>query len=79
MVPGMNHCKGGPGADVFDMLSPLVQWVEEDIAPERVIATHFVNNNPAQGIQFQRPLCPYPKEAEYQGGDTNDAANFACR
>jgi tannase/feruloyl esterase len=79
MVPGMNHCKGGPGANVFDMLSPLVQWVEEDIAPARVIATHFVNNNPAQGIQFQRPLCPYPKEAVYEGGDTSDAANFACK
>ena len=79
MVPGMNHCKGGPGANVFDMLSMLVQWVEKDIAPERVIATHFVNNNPAQGIQFQRPLCPYPKEAEYTGGNTSDAANFACK
>lgn len=79
MVPGMNHCKSGPGANVFDMLSPLVQWVEKDIAPERVIATHFVNNNPAQGVQFQRPLCPYPKEADYEGGNTSDAANFVCK
>jgi feruloyl esterase len=23
MVPGMDHCSGGPGANVFDMLSPL--------------------------------------------------------
>lgn len=76
VVPGMNHCKGGPGANVFDMLTPLVQWVEDDIAPERVIATHYVNNNPAQGVQFTRPLCPYPKEAEYKGGNTNDAATF---
>jgi len=79
MVPGMNHCKGGPGANVFDMLTPLVQWVEGDIAPERVIATHYVNNNPAQGVQFTRPLCFYPKEAEYKGGNPNDAANFVCK
>jgi len=79
MVPGMNHCKGGPGANVFDMLTPLVQWVEGDIAPERVIATHYVNNNPAQGVQFTRPLCSYPKEAEYKGGNTNDADNFVCK
>ena len=79
MVPGMNHCSGGPGANAFDMLTPLVQWVEEDIAPERVIATHYVNNDPAQGVQFTRPLCPYPKEAEYKGGNTNDAANFVCK
>ena len=27
-----------------------------------------------------RPLCPYPKQARYNGsGDINDAANFSCR
>jgi len=80
MVPGMNHCKDGPGANVFDMLTPLVQWVEEGIAPESVIATHYVNNTPAQGVAFTRPLCSYPQEAEYKGsGNTNDAANFVCK
>ena len=80
MVPGMNHCSGGPGANVFDMLTPLVQWVEDGIAPERIIATHYVNNNPTQGVQFTRPLCSYPEEAVYKGsGNTNDAANFVCK
>ncbi len=80
MVPGMNHCKGGPGANVFDMLTPLVQWVEDDVAPSRIIATHYVNNNPTQGVQFTRPLCSYPQEAVYKGsGNTNDAANFVCK
>jgi feruloyl esterase len=79
MVPGMNHCSGGPGANVFDMLAPLVQWVEQDVAPDSVVATHYVNNTPAQGVAFTRPLCPYPQEAEYKGtGDTNDAASFVC-
>jgi feruloyl esterase len=59
--------------------TPLVQWVEDHIAQERVIATLYVNNNPAQGVQFTRPWCPYPKEAEYKGGNTNDAANFVCK
>ncbi|HXM64666.1 MAG TPA: tannase/feruloyl esterase family alpha/beta hydrolase [Terriglobales bacterium] len=80
MVPGMNHCSGGPGANVFDMLTPLVQWVEDDDAPNRIIATHYVNNNPTQGVQFTRPLCSYPQEAVYKGGgNTNDAANFVCK
>jgi feruloyl esterase len=80
MVPGMNHCKGGPGANVFDMLIPLVQWVEDDVAPSRIIATHYVNNSPTQGVQFTRPLCSYPREAVYKGsGNTNDAANFVCK
>ena len=80
MVPGMNHCKGGPGANVFDMLTPLAQWVEQDIAPASVLATHYVNNTPAQGIAFTRPLCSYPQKALYKGsGDSNDAANFVCK
>ena len=80
MVPGMNHCKGGPGANVFDMLTPLVHWVEQDIAPDRVLTTHYVNNDPKQGVAFTRPLCSYPHEAVYKGsGNVNDAVNFACK
>jgi len=79
MVPGMNHCSGGPGANVFDMLTPLVQWVEQDIAPESVLATHYVNNNQSQGVQFTRPLCPYPQYASYIGGNPNLAASFVCK
>ena len=79
MVPGMNHCKGGPGASMFDMLTPLVQWVEQDVAPGRVMATH-VNSSLAGGVEFTRPLCPYPQEAVYKGsGNPNDAANFVCK
>ena len=80
MVPGMNHCKGGPGANVFDTLTPLVDWVEQDVAPDRILATHYVNNMPGQGVAFTRPLCSYPQEAIYKGsGNPNDAANFVCK
>ena len=77
MVPGMNHCKGGPGANVFDMVAPLVQWMEHDIAPDEILATHYVNNDPDRGIAFTRPLCSYPREAVYKGnGSINNASNF---
>jgi feruloyl esterase len=80
MVPGMNHCKGGPGANVFDMLTPLADWVEHDVAPERIPATHYVDNDPAEGVAFKRPLCSYPEEAVYKGrGNTNRAGNFICK
>jgi feruloyl esterase len=36
MVPGMYHCAGGPGPNVFDALTPLVQWVEQGVAPETI-------------------------------------------
>jgi feruloyl esterase len=80
LVPGMNHCSGGPGANVFDMLTPLVQWVENGIAPKSILATHYVNNSATQGVAFTRPLCPYPQEAVYTGSGSNtDAANFVCK
>ena len=74
LVPGMAHCGGGPGLDHFDMLSAVVNWVEKGTAPESVVAT---------GQAFpgrSRPLCAYPKHAQYSGsGDTQDARNFQCR
>ena len=74
LVPGMAHCGGGPSLDHFDMLSAVVNWVEKGAAPDSVIAT---------GQAFpgrSRPLCAYPKHAQYTGtGDTQDARNFRCQ
>jgi len=75
LVPGMAHCRGGEFAlDQFDLLSAAVNWVEKGTAPESVVAT---------GKAFpgrSRPLCAYPKYAQYTGqGDPQDAKNFACR
>jgi feruloyl esterase len=87
-VPGMNHCSGGPTADQFDMLTPLVNWVEKGVAPDSVTASARGAGN-AGGVNASvpaawsaartRPLCPYPKAAKYKGtGSIEDAANFAC-
>jgi len=75
MVPGMQHCQGGPGATSFDMLDPLDKWASQGVAPAKVIASHVTN-----GIADRtRPLCPYPQEAQWTGaGSTDDAANFVC-
>jgi len=76
MVPGMQHCAGGPGTDQFDALTALERWVEQGIAPDRIIASHVEKGV----VTMQRPLCPFPEEAVYTGqGSTNDAANFVCR
>ncbi|HWX82569.1 MAG TPA: tannase/feruloyl esterase family alpha/beta hydrolase [Xanthobacteraceae bacterium] len=78
MVPGMYHCSGGPGPNTFDALSPLVNWVENGVAPETITATKFVNDTPP-AVQMTRPLCVYPKVAKYNGsGSTSIAANFTC-
>jgi Tannase and feruloyl esterase len=75
MIPGMSHCQGGEGADTFDSLGALEQWVEQG-KPKDVVASRVV----AGKVERTRPLCPYPQVAKYKGsGDANDAANFACK
>jgi feruloyl esterase len=76
MIPGMNHCAGGPGTGTFDKVKVLEDWVERGIAPMRIIASHSTDGV----VDKTRPLCPYPQVAKYNGtGDTNDAANFTCK
>ncbi|HTR47486.1 MAG TPA: tannase/feruloyl esterase family alpha/beta hydrolase [Verrucomicrobiae bacterium] len=75
MVPGMQHCQGGPGPNVFDVLTSLEQWRENRTAPEKIVATHITSN----AVDNTRPLCPYPQVAIYKGsGNTTDAVNFVC-
>jgi hypothetical protein len=71
MVPGMGHCGGGQGHTAVDWLSPLVNWVENGVAPEAILGSKPGST---------RPHCPYPQEAVYDGaGDVNVAASYACR
>jgi feruloyl esterase len=75
MVPGMNHCGGGPGPNTFDALSALSSWVEKKQPPDMLLGTHLTNGTP----DLTRPLCPYPQAAKYSGqGDVRSAANFSC-
>jgi len=79
MAPGMGHCGGGPGPNTFNSVAALQAWVEHGQAPDKLIATKYVNDTPAQGVALTRPLCPYPERAAYKGkGSTADAANFTC-
>ncbi len=92
MAPGMQHCGDGPGPNSFgqfgrapasepprDVFMALEQWVEKGTAPSAIVATKYVNDDPAKGVQKTRPLCPHPQTAKYKGqGDPNDAASFVC-
>ena len=76
MAPGMAHCAGGEGPDIFDKLAAMEQWVEKGKAPDQMIASHSTNGK----IDRTRPLCPYPQVAKYQGaGSQDEAANFICK
>ncbi|QHE85585.1 tannase/feruloyl esterase family alpha/beta hydrolase [Hydrogenophaga sp. BPS33] len=88
-VPGMNHCSAGPTADQFDLLGPLVKWVEQGVAPQAVTASARGAGN-AGGVNAElpadwatnrtRPLCAYPTVATYNGsGPIESASSFSCR
>jgi tannase/feruloyl esterase len=75
LAPGMAHCGGGEGPNVFDALTPLEQWREQGKAPTSILATHSTNGK----VDRTRPLCPYPQVAKYTGsGSIDKAENFVC-
>lgn len=91
VVPGMAHVAGGPGLNEFgqgifrgaprgdsdhDLFTALIKWVEEGVAPERIIATAYVGGASPHPIRFQRPIYPYPKFPEYIGGDVKSPASY---
>jgi feruloyl esterase len=76
VVPGMNHCGGGPATSQFDAFSAVVQWVERGQAPRSLLGTAPADT-PWPGRT--RPLCAYPEQARYVGhGSIEDAGNFNC-
>ena len=75
MIPGMLHCSGGPGTDVFDKMGVITRWVEQGTKPTRIVASHISKGQ----VDKTRPLCPFGQVARYSGsGSTNEAANFSC-
>jgi feruloyl esterase len=74
-APGMGHCGGGEGPNVFDALTPLEQWREQGTPPSSILARHSTGGQ----IDRSRPLCPYPQIARYKGtGSVDQAENFSC-
>jgi tannase/feruloyl esterase len=88
LVPNMGHCSGNMATDSFDMLTPMVNWIENGVAPEEIVATgnRFMSMplaGPYAGAgnaTRSRPLCPYPKTLRYSGsGDVAQASSYACQ
>ena len=88
MVPGMYHCRGGPGADLFggsgdetatgdaagDVLWALIRWVEQGQAPASLEARKIGADGAASPA---RTLCAFPASARPQPGAA--ATRFTCR
>ncbi|KAF2680991.1 tannase and feruloyl esterase [Lentithecium fluviatile CBS 122367] len=92
-VSGTGHCSGGDGAWAIgqstvgnqsldpseNVLMAVVDWVENDCAPETIIGTKWVNGTKAAGVEYQRAHCRYPKRNQYKGeGDPNKISSWEC-
>jgi Tannase and feruloyl esterase len=73
VLPGVYHCRGGPGADEFNAVAAMDAWVEHGTPPTSLIATR-------KDGALSRPVCEYPTLPRYKGsGDPSSAASFICK
>jgi feruloyl esterase len=93
-IPGMNHCRGGPGATYIgnfgntvvdftpdrNVLAAMVRWVETDIAPDTILGTAYCNGTRESGqIAFERHHCRYPFRSVYgDNGNPDHPENWRC-
>jgi feruloyl esterase len=72
LFPTVYHCGGGYANSSFDVLYPMVQWVEQGVAPSQITATDTI-----AGTSVTRPVYPYPDIPKYNGsGSPDDASSF---
>ncbi|KAE9964918.1 hypothetical protein EG328_010115 [Venturia inaequalis] len=92
-ISGTGHCSGGRGAWAIgqsqkavaswkaqaNVLSAIVRWVEQDIAPEAILGTKWVDDTISKGIAFQRNHCKYPATNKYKGtGNSTVPLSWVC-
>ena len=91
MLPGVQHCAGGPGPEAFgseatlhkapsndahhNFALALQAWVEKGEAPSEIIASKFPGDDFSKPAEITRPLRPYPAYAKYKG--SGDPADAA--
>ncbi|KAJ6021303.1 tannase and feruloyl esterase [Penicillium herquei] len=72
-VPGYQDAK-------HDVLYALMNWVENGTAPDYIIGTAFSNFTTQEIITRQRPICPYPQQAKYNGlGSPDSPFSWECK
>lgn len=68
-APGVGHCTGGAGPMPNAALEQLMRWVENRTAPATLDAYSLVTG-------LERPLCPYPAQQIYVGGNSSETDSF---
>ena len=76
MMPGVEHCFGGPGPSWANFLTEIDRWVETGKAPHQITA-YFVDEK--MQPDGSRLLCAHPQAAKYDGkGNPRDVSSFSC-
>ena len=70
VFPNAQHC-GGAGMTTALLLNELVDWVENGVAPDHLVAQVSTTRT--------RKVCMYPNTPVYVGGSIDDEASFACQ
>ncbi len=66
----------GPNEDI---MTAVVNWVEHGKAPDLLVATKYTDDDPAKPPVMTRPLCVYPKLAQWdRKGDPSVHGSFTC-
>jgi feruloyl esterase len=74
LFPTVYHCAGGYGAASFDLVLPMVNWVENGTAPAEVTASETDSSG---AVTLSRPVYPYPLIPRYNGsGPASQASSF---
>jgi hypothetical protein len=79
LVPGAGHCGGGIGCYPTSGFQALVDWVENNIEPGALIGTRASDTDLNWPEARNRPICPYPEVARWNGtGSIEEADSFMC-
>jgi fermentation-respiration switch protein FrsA (DUF1100 family) len=72
-VPGFEDAE-------HDALLALMRWVEQGQPVDRIVATTWTSPmDPSSGVRRQRPICPWPRYAVWDGeGDVDVADSWTC-
>ena len=75
-APGVDHVGSGAPANV-DMLSALVDWVENGKPPGALTVVEQ-SLEPTIATTRSLPLCEWPAWPHYNGGDAKSASSYSC-
>jgi hypothetical protein len=82
--PGNGHCGGNSGfpnaglINSTDLFNTLVNWVENGVAPDYVVAYNTTAKTSVANGGVTRKICKYPDQVSYASGNPNDQASYTC-